>query len=87
MFDDEINDCHTKHHQVTPHASLQISMNAAMEAICVIRTRTVLILVALTTAPVRKATLGMENRAKVHVVTFISVYECCFNSRVSIGTF
>ena len=30
MFDNEMNDCKTK-----PNASLQLSMNAAMEAICV----------------------------------------------------
>ena len=30
---------------------------------------------ALTTAPVRQATLGMENRAKVHVETFIKKIE------------
>ena len=30
---------------------------------------------ALTTAPVRQVTLGMENRAKVHVETFIKKIE------------
>ena len=35
-------------------------------------------LVALTTAPEREATLGMEDVAKVHVVTFITIIECIF---------
>ena len=48
-------------------------MNAAMEAICVMWKQTVLKLVALT-APVRKATLEMENVAKVHVVTFMTIF-------------
>ena len=75
MFDNETNDCQSKPHHVTLHASLQISMNAAMEAICVMWMRTVRTLVALTTAPAGKDTLGMENRAKVDVVTFISIFE------------
>ena len=33
---------------------------------------------ALTTAPERKATLGMEDVAKVHVVTFITIFERIF---------
>ena len=33
---------------------------------------------ALTTAPEREATLGMEDVAKVHVVTFITIIECSF---------
>ena len=70
MFDNEMNDCKTK-----PNASLQLSMNAAMEAISVMWMRIVLTLVALTTAPVRQVTLGMENRAKVHVETFIKKIE------------
>ena len=48
-------------------------MNAAMEAICVMWKQTVLTLLALT-APVRKATLEMENVAKVHVVTFMTIF-------------
>ena len=48
-------------------------MNAAMEAICVMWKQTVLTLVALT-APVRKATLEMENVAKVHDVTFMTIF-------------
>ena len=57
-------------------------MNAAMEAMWM---RTVLTLVALTTAPVRKE---MENVAKVHVVTFVTIFECIiFNSCVSFGVF
>ena len=75
MFDNEMNDCQSKPHHVTLHASLQISMNAAMEAICVMWMRTVRTLMALTTAPAGKDTLGMENRAKVDVVTFISILE------------
>ena len=43
--------------------------------------QTVLTLVALTTAPERKATLGMEDVAKVHVVTFIIIFECIFLTR------
>ena len=50
--------------------------------------QTVLTLVALTTAPGREATLGMEDVAKVHVVTFITIFECIFfNSYVSFGAF
>ena len=45
-------------------------------------------LVALTTAPERKATLGMEDVAKVHVVTFITIFACIlFNSYFSFGAF
>ena len=63
-------------------------MNVAMEAMCVMWMQTVLKLVALTTAPERKATLGMEDVAKVHVVTFITIFECIFfNSYVSFGAF
>ena len=40
--------------------------------------QTVLKLVALTTAPEGEATLGMEEVAKVHVVTFITIFECIF---------
>ena len=53
-------------------------MNAAMEAMCLMWIQTVLTLVALTTAPEREATLGMEDVAKVHVVTFITIIECGF---------
>ena len=63
-------------------------MNAAMEAMCVMWIQTVLTLVALTTAPEREATLGMEDVAKVYVVTFITIIECIlFNSYVSFGAF
>ena len=53
-------------------------MNAVMEAMCVMWIQTVLTLVALTTAPEREATLGMEDVAKVHVVTFITIFEWIF---------
>ena len=53
-------------------------MNAAMEAMCVMWIQTVLTLVALTTAPEREATLGMEDVAKVYVVAFITIIECIF---------
>ena len=53
-------------------------MNAAMEAMCVMWIQTVLTLVALTTAPEREATLGMEDVAKVYVLTFITIIECIF---------
>ena len=43
--------------------------------------QTVLTLVALTTAPERKATLGMGDVTKVHVVTFITTFECIFLTR------
>ena len=43
--------------------------------------QTVLTLAALTTAPERKATLGMEDVTKVHVVTFITTFECIFLTR------
>ena len=55
---------------------------------CDVNTNCTLTTVALTTAPEREATLGMEDVAKVHVVTFITIFECIlFNSYVSFGAF
>ena len=84
MFNNELNDCQTKlpliHHfryrwmqQWKP---------------CVMWMQTVLTLVALTTAPETKATLGMEDVAKVHFLTFITIFECIFcDAYVSFGAF
>ena len=50
--------------------SFKISMNVTMEAIRVMWMQTVKTRMALTTASVRKVTLGMENRAKVYRNSF-----------------
>ena len=47
--------------------SFKISMNVTMEAIRVMWMQTVKTRMALTTASVRKVTLGMEYRAKVMI--------------------